>query len=81
MGDAADMVLDGTLCEWCGVLVDYGASPGHPRKCDTCLRAAGKRVAPRRASGAVPYLGGFKPCAACHYPHKCASLGCAERGP
>ena len=35
MGDIADMVLDGTLCEQCGVLVD-AEGPGHPRRCDGC---------------------------------------------
>lgn len=31
------------------------------------------------AGGGIPYLEGFKPCGPqCRYPHKCASLGCAE---
>lgn len=34
MGDVADMMLDGTLCESCGVYV--GNPVGHPRRCDDC---------------------------------------------
>lgn len=32
MGEIADMMLDGTLCECCGVLLD-GKSAGYPRYC------------------------------------------------
>lgn len=32
MGDIADMMLDGTLCEACGVYLD-GAGEGYPRYC------------------------------------------------
>jgi Zn finger protein HypA/HybF involved in hydrogenase expression len=35
MGEIANMVLDGTLCEGCGVLID-GAVPGYPRSCSGC---------------------------------------------
>ncbi len=35
MGEIADMMLDGTLCEGCGVYMD-GAEPGHPRVCSSC---------------------------------------------
>jgi len=35
MGDAADMMLDGTMCEECGEYLDDG-SPGYPRKCSGC---------------------------------------------
>ena len=35
MGEIADMVLDGTLCEICGVYLD-GKSPGYPRRCGAC---------------------------------------------
>ena len=31
MGDIADMMLDGTLCEACGVPFDDRDSPGYPR--------------------------------------------------
>ncbi len=29
------MVLDGLLCECCGLLID-GEEPGYPRKCEDC---------------------------------------------
>ena len=34
MGEVADMILAGILCERCGVLVGLGV--GHPRLCDEC---------------------------------------------
>lgn len=35
MGDAAEMHLNGMLCERCGVFMD-GEEPGYPRMCDDC---------------------------------------------
>lgn len=35
MGDIADMMLDGLLCERCGELID-GEEPGYPRCCEDC---------------------------------------------
>jgi hypothetical protein len=35
MGEIAEMMIMGILCEQCGVLID-GESSGHPRKCDHC---------------------------------------------
>lgn len=37
MGDIADMMLDGMLCEGCGVPMG-GDAPGHPRYCKSCRR-------------------------------------------
>jgi methionyl-tRNA synthetase len=38
MGDIADMILEGILCDVCGMLfVDHNI-PGHPRTCDDCQR-------------------------------------------
>ena len=34
MGDAAEMVLEGILCEECGEYI--GDAVGYPRKCDSC---------------------------------------------
>ena len=34
MGDVADMFLDGTLCESCGIIL--GDGPGYPRRCAEC---------------------------------------------
>lgn len=35
MGDIADKILEGLLCEVCGANVD-GDEPGYPRKCKDC---------------------------------------------
>lgn len=35
MGEVADMMLSGFLCECCGEYLD-GEEPGHPRKCEDC---------------------------------------------
>lgn len=35
MGEIAEMHLDGTLCETCGVFLD-GETPGYPRCCEDC---------------------------------------------
>lgn len=42
MGDIADMMIEGILCQRCGVLMDdmteEGAkAPGYPRDCADCL--------------------------------------------
>lgn len=37
MGDIADMMIDGTLCEGCGVYMD-GDGYGVPRRCPSCSR-------------------------------------------
>jgi len=34
MGEMAEMVLDGTMCEGCGEFM--GDSCGYPRRCDAC---------------------------------------------
>jgi len=40
MGEVAEMMLDGTMCEGCGVVFDdiiEGAEPpGFPRRCEAC---------------------------------------------
>ena len=35
MGEIAEMMLDGTLCERCGGIID-GTTPGFPRLCEDC---------------------------------------------
>ncbi|WP_176047869.1 hypothetical protein [Burkholderia sp. BCC1644] len=35
MGEIAEMMLDGTLCEGCGVYLE-GDGEGFPRRCDDC---------------------------------------------
>lgn len=47
MGDIADMMLDGTLCECCGAVMEdllptdgsnvLKPPPGYPRRCTDCL--------------------------------------------
>lgn len=37
MGEIAEMMLDGTLCEGCGCDLP-GEAPGHPRYCHDCRR-------------------------------------------
>lgn len=37
MGEIADMVLNGELCQGCGELMSDDA-PGHPRTCAGCLK-------------------------------------------
>lgn len=37
MGDIADMMLDGTLCEGCGASL-IGPAPGYPRYCSKQCR-------------------------------------------
>lgn len=37
MGEIADMMLDGTLCQGCGEYMD-DSEPGYPRFCYSCRR-------------------------------------------
>jgi hypothetical protein len=37
MGEIAEMMLDGTLCEGCGAYLD-GDGEGFPRYCDDCRK-------------------------------------------
>lgn len=36
MGEIADMIIDGTLCERCGLYIDDNEPPGYPRLCEDC---------------------------------------------
>lgn len=45
MGDVSDMMLDGTLCEGCGVYLN-GKSQGIPRMCRDCQQIVASQ--PRR---------------------------------
>ena len=45
MGEIADMMLDGTLCEGCGEYLDEDEPEGIPRYCsDDCARGRGVDV-------------------------------------
>ena len=48
MGDIADMILEGILCEECGVYIGDGG--GFPRTCDGCRtdRGENRRLEARR---------------------------------
>ncbi len=48
MGEIADMMLDGTLCECCGVYIDYGDADGFPRYCEGCKQYASEETRPKR---------------------------------
>lgn len=37
MGEIAEMMLDGTLCQVCGGIID-GDTPGYPRYCQDCAK-------------------------------------------
>ena len=36
MGDMADLIIDGEVCQICGVDFYDGEAPGYPRTCDGC---------------------------------------------
>lgn len=36
MSDVTDMILEGTLCEGCGVKLDNDFGDGFPQYCDGC---------------------------------------------
>lgn len=36
MGDIADAMIDGDLCESCGGYIDDEGGQGFPRKCEDC---------------------------------------------
>lgn len=40
MGDVADMIADGSLCESCGSHMKDGDAPGFPRQCEACFGCA-----------------------------------------
>lgn len=35
LGEAADEILEGLMCQSCGALID-GEEPGYPRNCEDC---------------------------------------------
>ena len=46
MGEAADEMLAGLLCQRCGAYIP-GKAPGHPRSCDNCKKED-KPAAPKK---------------------------------
>lgn len=60
MGDIAEMMLDGTLCECCGCYIDGEGGDGIPRYCSAqCARDRGVSR-PQRPKRAVAVQGGRK---------------------
>ena len=58
MGDIADMMLDGTLCEMCGVYLE-GEADGFPRYCSAqCARDRGASYAPATPTKAKCHICG-----------------------
>ena len=72
MGEIAEMMLDGTLCEACGCYMDDDGAAGFPRYCsEACARgrgmldnpaAAPKHRRPMKATPAVPMAFGCDAC-------------------
>jgi hypothetical protein len=57
MGEIAEMMLDGTLCECCGAYIDDGAAPGFPRYCSPqCARDRGVQEAAPSDEDCIAYL-------------------------
>lgn len=48
MGDISELMIEGFLCQGCGIVIDE-TSPGHPRKCMDC-KVDRLRSTPRNAS-------------------------------
>ncbi len=36
MGELSEMILDGILCQECGVFIENGEALGVPRSCEDC---------------------------------------------
>lgn len=51
MGEIAEMMLGGLMCEGCGEFMDDFEEPGHPRRCLGCAPARGR---PARATPGAP---------------------------
>lgn len=82
MGEVAEMMLDGTLCETCGEYL--GAPTGYPRKCRNCGgdKGAGsfdfrdtRKVKPKGPKGNPPRPGRVK----CKHCNKMCKKGQGEK--
>lgn len=65
MGDISDMMLDGTLCEGCGVYMP-GESCGAPRRCRGCRPTKADQKAENIARNLAEHAAAKKhPCPTC----------------
>ena len=65
MGEVADMMLDGTLCEGCGVYMP-GEAQGIPRRCRSCRPSKKEQAAINAARSAAMHAAAKKhPCTIC----------------
>jgi hypothetical protein len=81
MGEITDMVLDGTLCKTCGILVYDGdphiakikeITPGFPRNCRSCEEEIKNREpCPKCGTGMRFKLNGGVECVICGYSEPC----------
>jgi hypothetical protein len=44
MGEIAEMIIDGILCQLCGTAMGYDEAPGYPRTCDDCEQQEIRRL-------------------------------------
>lgn len=54
MGELADMMINGLLCQHCGVLMDDEEEPGYPRDCPDCAREERKIKKIKYKKGSLP---------------------------
>lgn len=74
MGEIADMMLDGMLCQECGVFIDDDQS-GYPRSCKSCAmenQAAGRQMV---KIGKTYIFGDSKPREKCPHCNKKVKVG------
>lgn len=73
MGEIAEMMLDGTLCECCGGYIDDGEPGGFPRYCSPqCAKDRG--AVPASPKSACPHCGARKKNVAAHIAAKHAGI-------
>ena len=78
MGEIADMMLDGTMCQWCGEWLHGGEDgPGYPGLCASCAREERRTRTPE---GEFRVVGKLKlKCPACGKRVKAVGLADHQR--
>lgn len=51
MGDIAEMMMEGTLCQECGGFIDDDEDGGYPRTCEDCKREAAEDEKAKKRKG------------------------------